>query len=515
VASLSDLARAHGDLDDRDVAHLHGLVGEWATLADLSFADLLLLLPDAREPSAWVCVAQVRPSTGPTMYGEDLVGRRLPAAGTEAVAVAATEGRIVREGEPVWRDDVPVREEAIPVRRGVDGPVVAVLARHTNVAALRTPSALELAYLAAASDLAQMVAEGRFPFPLDPATSGLPGAPRVGDGLVRLDEAGTVAYASPNAQSALRRLGHAGNLTGADLAALLTGLALEPAEPSEPGEQPPRADALLVTALEGKRPAEVELVGGGTDAAVRLRAVPLLPGGRLLGALVLVRDVTEVRHRDRQLLTKDATIREIHHRVKNNLQTVAALLRLQARRTTLPEARFALEESVRRVTSIAVVHETLSQALDETVAFDGIADTVVALSLDVATTAPGARHAAVREGSFGVLPATVATPLALVLSELVSNAVEHAYGGSGGRVVLRVRRSSAGLEVVVADSGRGLPAGALAGAAGAAGAGAGSGGLGLQIVRTLAVGEMRGTFALRAGADGGTEAVVAVPAAVL
>ena len=81
---------------------------------------------------------------------------------------------------------------------------------------------------------------------------------------------------------------------------------------------------------------------------------------------------------------KDATIREIHHRVKNNLQTVAALLRMQARRMTDPAAQAALEESVRRVTSIAVVHETLSLALDEVVEFDAIADQVLAMCAEVA-----------------------------------------------------------------------------------------------------------------------------------
>ena len=89
-------------------------------------------------------------------------------------------------------------------------------------------------------------------------------------------------------------------------------------------------------------------------ATILFRALPLRPQGEAAGALVLVRDMTEVRSRDRALLSKDATIREIHHRVKNNLQTVAALLRLQARRTENAEARQALQESVRRVASIAI-----------------------------------------------------------------------------------------------------------------------------------------------------------------
>src|SRR3546814_15892286 len=87
-----------------------------------------------------------------------------------------------------------------------------------------------------------------------------------------------------------------------------------------------------------------------------------------------MRDITDLRRRDRELVTKDATIREIHHRVKNNLQTVAALLRLQARRIESPEATAALEEAVRRVGSLAIVHDTRSQAAGATGEFDAIAD---------------------------------------------------------------------------------------------------------------------------------------------
>src|SRR5206468_12214683 len=108
------------------------------------------------------------------------------------------------------------------------------------------------------------------------------------------------------------------------------------------------------------------------DAIIGLRAIPLRTGGEHIGALVLVHDVTEVRRRERQLIGKDATIREIHHRVKNNLQTVAALLRLQARRMAVPEARAALEESVRRVSSGAVGHGRLAGTLGEAVKFEGV-----------------------------------------------------------------------------------------------------------------------------------------------
>src|SRR6201995_4613939 len=158
----------------------------------------------------------------------------------------------------------------------------------------------------------------------------------------------------------------------------------------------------------GRAPREAEVDGNGS--VVQLRSIPLILGGSRTGALVLVRDVTELRHRERELMTKDATIREIHHRVKNNLQTVAALLRLQARRLNAPEARAALDEAVRRVGSIAIVHETLSHAPEEVVDFDDIAGRVAMMAGDV--SAPEARVAPILRGKFGRLPSAIATPLA-------------------------------------------------------------------------------------------------------
>src|SRR5439155_8820976 len=162
--------------------------------------------------------------------------------------------------------------------------------------------------------------------------------------------------------------------------------------------------AAVTEAIDGGHPLSIEVEGGG--ATVLFRAIPLRPRGETLGALLLLQDVTELRRRDRQIMSKDATIREIHHRVKNNLQTVAALLRLQARRVSLPEARAALEESMRRVQSIALVHETLSVSIDESVDFDEIVDRLLVMLSDVMGSA--SRITVRRTGSFGEIPAEVA-----------------------------------------------------------------------------------------------------------
>lgn len=492
MSTLSDLLAEHTGLSGAAADHLQLVVAEWQLLSDLSFADFLLWVPvgpdDATE-DRFLCVAQARPTTAPTAHPEDVVSTEVTPEEHPQLRRAALEGRICREEDPRWHLGVPVRRETIPVK--LDQEIVAVLSRDTNLAVPRVPSPLEISYLGSAADLCQMIADGTFPTP-EPAPD-VHTSPRVGDGLVRVDASGTVVFASPNALSAYHRMGHAADLVGVQLAPLTRSLLSDPFDADEVAQRVRRA-------VSGEPSMRMEAEAKG--ATVLFRALPLQPRGQVAGALVLVRDVTEVKRRDRALMSKDATIREIHHRVKNNLQTVAALLRLQSRRTGNSEARLALDESVRRVTSIALVHETLSMSVDERVDLDDVVDRVIPMMSDVAVAETGVKVS--REGRFGVVSAELATPLVMVLTELVQNAFEHAFPeGTGGEVVVQAERSARWLDVVISDDGQGLPKGFSLERAER---------LGLQIVRTLVESELRGSLSLRGrGRQRGTEAVLRVP----
>jgi two-component system, sensor histidine kinase PdtaS len=497
VPSLSDLARRHTVLTGPDVEWLHALVSDWQLIADLSFADLILWAP-LRDGTGWLAVAQMRPTTGPTAVHDDVVGLRIKTGDRPLLDAALAERRICREGDPDWTSGVPVRSETIPVTRA--DRVIAVIERNTNLNAARTPSRLELTYLRGADDLARMVAEGTFPFV--GAEPMLVRSPRVGDGLLRLGRSGRVIYASPNALSAYRRLGLTADLVGAGLGPVTAQLC---------ATDEPLDDSLMVVA-SGRSPRETEVEGNGS--VVQLRAIPLVVDGARTGALILVRDVTELRHRERELLSKDATIKEIHHRVKNNLQTVAALLRLQGRRLSEPQAREALEEAVRRVGTIAVVHETLSLTPDEVVDFDDIASRVATMAVEV--SAPELAVSPRLAGTFGRLPASVATPLAMALTELVQNALQHGLrpamtsclesatgnGTRPPRLEVTARRLPGKLTVVVADNGAGLPAGFDLDATTS---------LGLQIVRTLVGSELNGRLEVTTRPEGGTQSIIELP----
>jgi two-component sensor histidine kinase len=496
VPTLTDLASQAG-IKAADLDWLHALVSDWQLLADLSFADLVLWAPlDDGAPRAttwpadgnWIALAQMRPTTAPTALPDDIVGQVRSGTDQPLLGAAFTERRICREGDPEWTRGVPVRHETIPVVAA--DHVVAVIERSTNLSSARTPSRLDLAYLKAADDLTQMVAAGIFPaLGVEPA---LVRSPRVGDGLLRLSSSGNVTYASPNALSAYRRLGLTADLVGKQLGPLTARLCTN---------REARDDSLMVAA-GGRMHAETEVEANGS--VVQLRTIPLVVDGARAGALILLRDVTELRRRERELLTKDATIREIHHRVKNNLQTVAALLRLQARRLRAPEARAALEEAVRRVGSIAMVHETLSHVPDEVVDFDDIAGRVAVMAAEVST--PEVRVTPVLAGEFGLLPATIATPLALILTELLQNAMEHGLSGSSQDVAARLevaaRRTAGRLTATVSDNGAGLPADFNLDTTTS---------LGLQIVRTLVVTELHGKLEIAPQPGGGTRVLVDLP----
>ncbi|WGW10677.1 histidine kinase N-terminal domain-containing protein [Saxibacter everestensis] len=484
MSTLGNLLHEEGVSSEHDAEWLHLLVGDWQLIADLSFADLVLWVPSRTEhrDGDFRAVAHCRPSTGVTVYHDDVVGGHIAKTQRQMVQRAYSTASWVRALQPGWQAGLPVREEAVPVVR--NGRVIAVLTRHSNLAAARAPSRLELTYMECAGELLRMISQGAFPDVSAP-TGARRGAPRVGDGLVLLDVEGVVVYTSPNALSLLHRLGHIGEVEGESLAEVVSDL-LEERRP---------VDESLPLVLTGRAPWRSDVEARGV--ALSLRAIPFTQAGQRTGAIVLARDVSELRRRERELMSKDATIREMHHRVKNNLTTVAALLRLQARRMTTSEAREALEEAMRRVSIIAVVHDTLSQGVDSSVDFDEVVDKGLRVTPDLAV--PSSNIRVKREGSFGAISSGDATALALALTELVTNAVEHALPDGEGSVWVRPVRDGAHLQVIVADDGVGLPE-----------QGGPGNGLGTQIVKALIGGELNGTIIWRDRDGGGTEAVISI-----
>ena len=363
MLELDTFLRDRSPLGADQIRRIRELTSDWQLLSDLSFADLVLWVPLRKDfkswPTGYVAVAHIRPTTAATVFPQDVIGDEIDWGSRPRIDEALSGAEIIRDTEPEKFGELLIKEETIPVI--FEDQVIAVISRHRNAELMRQPSRLELNYREVAHKVYRMVAEGTFPYTehselFDPAV-------RVGDGLIRLDISGAIIYASPNAKSAFNRMRWAGELEGNILGEVARSVSLTKREAHE--------EAIEVS-LSGKalRRVEIENNGGTID----LMVLPLLAAGDRIGAIVLLQNVTELRRRERELVTKDATIREIHHRVKNNLQTVSALLRLQSRRIDDPAASAALNEAVRRIASIALVHETLSSSAEASVAFDDVLD---------------------------------------------------------------------------------------------------------------------------------------------
>jgi two-component sensor histidine kinase len=485
MTTVPELARSRAALDGPDLAHVLRLIATWRPLADLSFSDLLLFAPIAgEEDHRFVILGQVRPVTGQTAYPADLVGTVVDEVERPLLSRCWRTGELVEGDTRHIGGSDRVHVQCTPVRHA--GRLVAILTREAPVTFTRRRGELERIYFKVFERFAKMMAEGTFPYPREETE--IESAPRVGDGVIVLDVDTRVQFASPNAISSLHRMGiHAYAQT-------------------EPLAVIGFDDTAALSAMRQRLPVAEEVERG--DVSMLLRVMPLLEQDRSVGALMLIRDVTDLRRRDRMLMSKDATIREIHHRVKNNLQTIASLLRLQGRRLRSPEAKSALAESERRIRSIAIVHETLSRDARDVVSFSDIVRPLVRV-VEETVSSQDLLISFTVEGDAGDLPGEVATPLAVILNELMQNAADHAFPADDGddsprkgTVTVHLGRDEGHVDLDVVDDGVGLPDGFTLDS---------SRGLGLSIVQALVTGELEGSIEMHN--VGGTAVHIRVPVA--
>jgi two-component sensor histidine kinase len=471
------------DLPDEDRQILKRLAASLNLLADLSHADVLLYCPAGTQAEV---VAEARPEPVPSLYTEHLLGQRVSRAQAPAVFRVLYDGRSRHHFGGVMVRGVPTMQEVFAIHNQ-QGRTIAALSSEMPMLEherLRKRTAL---FRRAIARVRELILHDR-----------LVGAERLGrlgvhDGVMLIDARGQIQYISATAEHLYRRLGYADSLVKTQLSELETN------------------EYVCFRAMERGECLEQRVQE--QDSIWIKRAIPLLPAdesgllarlrgdGRMAnGAIVIIQDVTDEVRKEQELKIKSAMIQEIHHRVKNNLQTIAALLRLQARKAASDEVAEQLRQTVSRILSIAVVHEFLARDEQAVINIHEVGNRILN-EVTHGTLDPEKRIELRLEGTKQFhLPAQQATSCALIINELLQNAVEHGYRDRGqGTIVVRLEESNDSMSVEIVDDGTGLPENFNIEESG----------LGLRIVRTLVREDLKGQFVLENGQ--GVRALVSFP----
>lgn len=287
------------------------------------------------------------------------------------------------------------------------------------------------------------------------------------DGVVILDSVGRIMYANDMAED------------------LYFVLDKETADKKEISGHAVIHFPLIDTVMKTKKPAYGEKVSGGMTLSGW--GMPILSGGKVARTVLLISDVTAVREKEKQILVKDSVIREIHHRVKNSLNTIAGMLRLQARRSENEETRSALKTAVNRIAGIARIHDILAGQSGDRIDWNLLLDKMCKLSVDSLATC---RIELIREKTEKpcIILSEKALPLAIASNELIHNAIEHGFKGlEQGQLLVGTETEGNEIHIYIKNNGIPLPPSFNQKTFD----------LGLQIVRTLVEIEMSGVFALK------------------
>jgi two-component sensor histidine kinase len=484
-ASLTELQREHLD----KVARVMPI------LADLSRADILICVP--RGNDGLEAIAQARPHSIAPIHRAVMVGERLTRENAGAAFRAISERQFTRSLREFSRQSdgsidaalAPIVQEAYPIEDDA-GVVIGGMLIETNLLESERLKRRSEVFQRALKSLQMMALRG------EPQSSARLTPFGEYDGVVIVDSDRTIRYMSSIATNLYRNVGYGEALVGRPLMYLET-----------------RDDELVERSLSQRNCVQVELEELGRTWIKKVIPFARVDRGTLFsparahwaGAILLAHDDTEARQRARELLIKTTMIKEVHHRVKNDLQTVASLLRMQSRRMQTPEAKGALAEAVNRILSIAVIHEFLSEQDTRVINLREVGQRIIQ-QIQAGVLDPTRNISLELNGPNIYLPARQATSCALVVHELLQNALEHGFehdasiGDARGTIVLTLQDHGDAVGLIVHDDGRALPPDFNLDKVDS---------LGLKIVQMLVTEDLKGKIDLQS--DHGVSAIVRFP----
>lgn len=469
MSTIKLLCKEHTTLTDSDIEILERVAMQIDGIAELTGNDIFIDALTKNETDA-IVLAWARPKNK-SLYLTSVVGELAYPTSEPAVYRTLKTGETTRDVRGVSQEGVPIAQTVVPILNA-SKRVIGVLIMERDISKeLQQEERVEFL-----SHTAEQLSSMLMFLSMTESTF----EEWLGNGIFVLNKQGKITYANKTAAEIYKSY-CATEALGRDIFALITNCNT--------------LDDLLECF---KNPLEVTL----GPRCFRFQSYPLITRGELSGGAVSVHDVTDLRQKEQELNAKSMIIREIHHRVKNNLQNIAALLRLQMRRSASDVVKAEFVASINRIISIALVHDVFAHQTWDTIDLMELSQRILDCLID--STAVSRDKIITRvEGHSVQLPSRQAVPLALVINELITNSLKHGIGPQGsGELVIHVKDNNGIINLTVSDnSSTGLndkfrqPF---------------KNGLGLQIVESLVKEQLEGFFRLERIA-GVTRAMVCFP----
>lgn len=391
--------------------------------ANLSQADVFIdcLLPSGEEA---IVVAEAHPTTGKSLYSESVVGKTAYKENEPGVFFCFKTGKPVIGSRGVSQENVMMQQNVIPIRNRCEQIIGVLIMEQDITEKIQQEKNVEILM-----ETTEQLSETLYHVAMSEST--IPDL--MHEGLLLFDRDYYITFANDRAKE---MFSGNGSLVGQKMDVLPFGSMVK----EEIGSK------------KGMFSHEFEL----GKHFLQLKAVSIQRNNLTVGGVLLLRDLSELKEKEKQLMIKSAVIREIHHRVKNNLQTIASLLRLQMRRIESQEVEKIFREIINRITSISIIHEVLSLEGTDMIECKEVIELVS--NAIISSMKQIEQKISIKvDGNLLYLPSQKASSLALVINELVQNAINHAFvDREEGTIQIYLKEQNQIVSITLMDDGVGF-----------------------------------------------------------
>jgi two-component sensor histidine kinase len=458
---IDKLCKKYTKLKDNDLKELHKISENLQIISNLVEADIFIDCITKDRDTA-IVVAEAKPAYSPSMYDSTVIGEMAYRENEPAVLRTLETGMPIRDLKAITQEKKMVSQSTVPIVNEID-EVIGVLIMEKDVTQ-KVNRPIQMNVLA--EDPEQFDQES-----LTIKESEQIITHYINDGIVVFNKERIATYGNPGAKEIYRKLGYKDDIIGMDFNNLVLG-------------------KVEFEQIIGKTTWEISELRVGR-LSMQVKYATIIKNDTIVGINMLIKDITEVKEIEKELILKSVAIKEIHHRVKNNLQTIASLLRLQSRRIVDETAKKAFDESISRVLSIAVAHELLAQNGVDDVDLLTILTRIKDMSLDNIPTLGTNVQIHITGDSFFV-NSDEATSIALVVNELLQNSMVYAFKGKAkGTIEVNIQNESIYPRISVVDDGHGFELNAINDKS-----------LGLSIVQSIVEEKLHGSFSIQSDTSG-------------